>query len=261
MIYRRIACLSTESVETLYLLGAQDIVAGVSGFTVYPPQARKDKPKVSGFSTAKVERILAVDPDLVIGFSDLQAGIMHDLVKHGVEVHVYNHRDVAGIFRMVRSLAALVDRVEEGARLVALLEAQVTEARRTATRRARRPRVYFEEWDGPLISGIGWASEIVGIAGGDDCFPELACRSGAKDRIIGDPSEVIRRSPDIIVGSWCGKKFAPAHVMRRPGWEAIPAVRNSQLYEIKSADILSPGPTAITRGLKRMGQIIDKALT
>jgi iron complex transport system substrate-binding protein len=259
MTYRRIACLSTEAVETLYLLGAEETLVGISGFTVYPAKARKEKPKVSGFSTAKVERILAVDPDLVIGFSDLQAGIAQDLVKRGIEVHVYNHRDIAGIFRMIRSLGAMVGRGGEAARLAAQLEAEVEVARVRGDKRARRPKVYFEEWNDPLISGIGWVAEIVRIAGGEDCFPELSTHHGAKQRIIADPAEVIRRQPDIIVGSWCGKKFVPGHVLARPGWDAIPAVRAGRLHEIKSADILAPGPSAITRGLRQMAQIVEAA--
>lgn len=256
MIYRRIACLSTEAVETLYLLGAEDRLVGISGFTVYPARARKEKPKVSGFSSAKIERILAVDPDLVVGFSDLQAEIMRDLVKRGIEVHVYNHRDIEGIFRMIKSLGLLVDRKEAASVLIADLEEHIAEARRVASQRARRPKVYFEEWNEPLISSIGWVAEIVNIAGGEDCFPELSRHHGAKHRIIADPVEVIRREPDIIVGSWCGKKFVPEQLRARPGWDTIPAVRDGRLYEIKSADILAPGPSAITRGLKRMTEII-----
>lgn len=256
MIYERIACLSTEAVETLYLLGAQAQLVGISGYTVYPPQARKEKPKISGFSSAKIERILAVEPDLVIGFSDLQAEIIQDLVKRGIEVHVYNHRDIAGIFRMIRSIGALVERSATAAILIADLEERIAQAQQRASQRTGRPKVYFEEWNEPLISGIGWVAEIVDIAGGVDCFPELSGHHRAKERIIADPAEVIRRQPDIIIGSWCGKKFAPDHVLMRPGWDAIPAVRQRRLYEIKSADILSPGPSAITRGLKRMSEII-----
>jgi iron complex transport system substrate-binding protein len=259
MSYRRIACLSTEAVETIYLLGAEERLAGISGFTVYPPRARKEKPKVSGFSSAKIERILAVEPDLVIGFSDLQAEIMQELVKRGIEVHVYNHRDIEGILRMIRSLGALVDRAGTATMVVADLQERIAQARREAARRARRPKVYFEEWNEPLISGIGWVAEIVALAGGEDCFPELSRHPRAKERIIADPDEVIRRRPDIIVGSWCGKKFVPGQVFARPGWDSIPAVRDGRLYEIKSADILSPGPSAITRGLKRMAEIVAEA--
>lgn len=259
MNYRRIACLSTEAVETLYLLGAEDCLVGISGFTVYPARARKEKPRVSGFSSAKVERILAVDPDLVVGFSDLQAEIMQELVKRGIEVHIYNHRDIAGIFRMIRSLGALVNRAGTATMVIADLEERVAQARRESSRMSNRPKVYFEEWNEPLISGIGWAAEIVNLAGGEDCFPELSRHHRAKDRIIADPAEVIRRQPDIIVGSWCGKKFVPEHVLARPGWEAIPAVRERRLYEIKSADILAPGPSAITRGLKRMAEIVAQS--
>ena len=256
MNYRRIACLSTEAVETLYLLGAEDQIAGISGFTVYPARARKEKPKVSGFTTGKLEKILAVKPDLVIGFSDLQADLARDLVKAGIEVHVFNHRSVAGIFCMIETLGALVGKGLEAAKLCEALQERIVEARDSAKSLPRRPRVYFEEWHEPMISGIGWVSELIGIAGGGDVFGELASRHSAKERIIADGAEVIARAPDIIIGSWCGRKFQPDHVRARPGWQAVPAVRDGRLFEIKSADILAPGPTAITRGLKQLSQIV-----
>jgi iron complex transport system substrate-binding protein len=256
--YRRIACLSTEAVETLYALGAADTIAGISGFTVRPPQARREKPKISGFSSAKVERILAVQPDLVLAFSDLQADICRELAQHGLEVMLFNQRDVAGILRMVNTLSCIVERPLEGRRLVAQLQQQIDAVRERAARHARRPAVYFEEWDAPLISGIGWASELIGIAGGADAFPELAAQQRAKDRIIADADEVVRRAPDIIIGSWCGKKFRPDAVAARPGWDGIPAVRNGLLAEIKSPDILSPGPSAIQHGLPQLAAIIER---
>jgi iron complex transport system substrate-binding protein len=258
MTYSRIACLSTEAVETLYALGAQDAIAGISGFTVRPPEARRDKPKISGFSSSRIERIMAVKPDLAIGYSNLQADICRDLALAGVEVHLFNQHDVGGILRMVRSLAALVDRQEQGIALIARLQAIVDTAQQAASAWTVKPRVYFEEWNDPLISGIGWASELITIAGGVDVFAELAMHHGAKDRIIADPAEVITRAPDMIIGSWCGKKFQPASVAARAGWDRIPAVRNGFLAEIKSPDILSPGPSAITHGLPQIQALIAR---
>lgn len=255
MSYRRIACLSTDAVETLYLLGAEDSIAGISGFTTRPARARKEKPKVSGFSSANIDRILAVRPDLVVAFSDLQADIARDLVRAGIEVHVFNQRDLAGILRMIRSLAALVGTPDRGELLADDLQARLDTARARAGAMVRRPRVYFEEWNDPLISGIRWVSELIEVAGGEDCFAEESLRPGARERAIADPAEVIRRAPDIIIGSWCGKKFRPEQVCVRPGWAALPAVRDGQLHEIKSADILSPGPGAITEGLARIEHI------
>lgn len=256
--YRRIACLSTEAVETLYALGAEEHIAGISGFAVRPARARSEKPKISGFSSSKLERILAVEPDLVIGFSNMQADICRNLAAAGVEVHLFNQRDIAGILRMVRTLAALVDRQEAGERLIADLQAKVDAIRMDAQQWMARPKVYFEEWNDPLISGIGWVSEMIHIAGGDDVFEELASHSSAKQRIIADPMEVVHRAPDIIIGSWCGKKFQPDTVRNRTGWDSIPAVREGMVTEIKSADILSPGPAAITEGLTQIAALIRR---
>lgn len=256
MTYKRIVCLSTEAVETLYALGGEDRIAGISGFTTRPARARAEKPKVSGFSSSRIERILAVRPDLVIGFSDMQADICRDLAAAGVEVHLFNQRDVAGIFRMVHVLAALVGKQDAGSALVAELQAQIDATRTEASGRTRRPKIYFEEWNDPLISGIGWVSELAAMAGADDIFPELAGHASAKARIIADPDEVIRRAPDIIIGSWCGKKFRPESLAARPGWSGIPAVRNGMVAEIKSADILSPGPSAITEGLPQIAALV-----
>jgi iron complex transport system substrate-binding protein len=256
--YQRIACLCTESVETLYALGAEDCIAGISGFTVRPPRAREEKPKISGFSSSKLERILAVNPDLVIGFCNLQADICRDLAHAGVEVHLFNQRSVAGILHMVQVLAALVRRQEAGQQLVLELQNQINEVRAKSRKWTRRPKIYFEEWNDPLMSGIGWASEVIGIAGGDDAFPELAVHPSAKQRIIADPQEVVRRAPDIIVGSWCGKKFQPESLRTRPGWDAIPALQNNMVFEIKSADILSPGPSVINEGLRHMSSLIAR---
>ncbi|MGH8807306.1 MAG: cobalamin-binding protein [Noviherbaspirillum sp.] len=258
MIYQRIVCLCTEAVETLYTLGAEDAIAGISGFTTRPARARSEKPKVSGFSSSRIERILAIEPDLVIGFSNIQADICRELAAAGIEVHLFNQRDIAGILRMVQTLAALVDRRDAGQRLIAKLQAQVDAVRALAQGWAARPKVYFEEWNEPLISGIGWVSEMIRIAGGDDVFADLAAHSRAKQRIIADPQEVVRRAPDIIIGSWCGKKFRPETVCGRPGWDGIPAVRNQMVFEIKSADILSPGAAAITEGMPQLAALIAR---
>jgi iron complex transport system substrate-binding protein len=255
-LYKRIACLSTEAVETLYALGAEDCIAGISGFTVRPARARAEKPKISGFSSSKIERILAVEPDLAIGFSNLQADICRDLAKAGVEVHLFNQRSMAGILHMVRMLAAMVGRQQAGEALAVQLQGHLDAARERAAAWQRRPRIYFEEWNEPLMCGIGWVSEAIQLAGGDDVFADLAVRHDAGGRIVADPGEVIGRAPDIILASWCGKKFQPDSLRQRPGWEAIPAVRDGMLFEIKSPDILSPGPAAITEGLRQIGGII-----
>ncbi len=254
--YKRIACLSTEAVETLYALGAEDCIVGISGFTVRPARARAEKPKVSGFSSSKIERILAVQPDLVIGFSNLQADICRDLAKVGIEVHLFNQRSMDGILQMVRVLAAMVGRIEAGEALLLQLQQQIDAVRERASDTKPRPHVYFEEWNDPLMCGIGWVSEAIALAGGTDVFADLACHHDAGRRIIADPGEVIRRSPDIILASWCGKKFQPDSMRKRSGWEAIPALQHDKLFEIKSPDILSPGPSAITEGLRQIGDII-----
>jgi iron complex transport system substrate-binding protein len=255
---RRIVCLTEEPTETLYLLGEQDRIVGISGFTVRPPQARKEKPKVSAFISAKFDKIVALKPDLVLGFSDLQADIAAELIRRGLNVHIFNHRSVAGIFEMIRMLGAMVDAHDKAAQLIAGMRARLEQIQTSARQLARRPRVYFEEWDEPLISGIGWVSELIELAGGEDCFPELACESAAKRRIIADPLEVVRRTPDIIIGSWCGKKFRPESVAQRPGWDAAPAVQAGALYEIKSCDILQPGPAALTDGVRQLHEIVQR---
>jgi iron complex transport system substrate-binding protein len=257
-LYQRIACLSTESVETLYALGAEDCIAGISGFTMRPARARAEKPKISGFSSSKLERILAVKPDLALGFCNLQADICRDLAHAGVEVHLFNQRSVAGILHMITVLAAMVQREEAGRRLVAELQARIDAARAQAAQWTRRPVIYFEEWNEPLMSGIGWAAEVIELAGGSDAFPELSVHQSARDRIIADPMEVVRRAPDIIIGSWCGKKFQPAALKARAGWDRIPALRNDMVFEIKSPDILSPGPSVITEGLRQIGAMVAR---
>lgn len=256
--FKRIACLSTESVETLYALGAEDCIAGISGFTVRPARARKEKPKISGFSTGKLERILAVQPDLVIGFSDLQADLCRDLARAGIEVHLFNQRSIAGIFRMIATLASFVQKDEAGQRLTAQLQETVDQVRARAARGRRRPTIYVEEWNEPLMSGIGWIAEAIELAGGVDAFPDLSIHPSAKQRIIADPMEVVRRAPDMIIGSWCGKKFQPESVKARPGWSEIPAVKNDMVFEVKSPDILSPGPSVITHGLVQVAALVAR---
>jgi len=253
---QRIVCLTEETTETLYLLGEQHRIVGISGFTVRPPQARKEKPKVSAFTSAKIERIRELAPDLVLGFSDLQADIAADLVRAGIAVHIFNQRSVDQIFEFIRTLGALVGAVERTQVLLDELRAGVEAVAEAGRRLPWHPLVYFEEWDDPMISGIRWVAELVEIAGGRDGFAELSIEPGARQRIIADADEVIRRAPDLIVGSWCGKKFSPEKVAARPGWDAIPAVRNGQLREIKSCDILQPGPAALTDGLRHLHALI-----
>ncbi|HEX9138879.1 MAG TPA: cobalamin-binding protein [Steroidobacteraceae bacterium] len=255
---QRIVCLTEEPTEVLYALGEQQRIVGISGFTVRPPQARKDKPRVSAFTSAKIGRILGLRPDLVIGFSDLQADIAHDLIKAGVEVWISNHRTVDGILAYVLRLGAMVGAAAKALRLVRELERHIDRVRRAAAKLPRRPRVYFEEWDEPQICGIQWVSELIGLAGGEDIFRERATEALGRNRILADADEVIRRAPDIILGSWCGKRFAPTAVAARPGWQAIPAVRNGELHEIKSPLILQPGPAALTDGLDAMFKVFSR---
>ena len=229
---------------------------GISGFTVRPPEARRDKPKVSAFTSAKLDKIAALKPDLVLGFSDLQADIAADLVRRGIEVHVFNHRSVADIFRMIAMLGGMLGVEAKTRALMAELEVGLDRVRAAAAKLPRHPRVYFEEWDEPQISGIAWVSELVGLAGGVDIFPELAKQSLAKQRIIADPTEVVRRGPDLSLGSWCGKKFRPKSVAARPGWDSVPAVRDGELHEIKSSIILQPGPAALTDGVNAIHNLI-----
>lgn len=244
---RRIVCLTEETVETLYLLGEQDRIVGVSGYAVRPLQVRREKPRVSAFISADVPKILALDPDLVLGFSDLQAGIAADIVRAGVAVHVFNQRDITGILAMIRMLGAMVGAAERAERLADDYERRLAEIA-AAPRDGPRPKVYFEEWDDPLISGIGWVSELIGIAGGDDVFPELRFQQAAKDRIV-TPEAVIAAAPDVILASWCGKKVVAEKIRSRDGWRDIPAVRDDRIVEIKSPLILQPGPAALTDGL------------
>ena len=249
MFPSRIVCLTEEPTEVLYALGEEHRIVGISGFTVRPARARREKPKVSAFTSAKVGEIARLEPDLVIGFSDIQAEIAAALVKRGIEVWISNHRSVDGILGYIRRLGGMVGSQDAAERYAAGLERHLDEVRRRSAALPRRPRVYFEEWDEPPITGIRWVCELVRIAGGDDIFPERAECSLAKDRILADSDEVVRRSPDLILGSWCGKRFRPERVAARPGWHAVPAVRDGQLFEIKSPQILQPGPAALTDGL------------
>jgi iron complex transport system substrate-binding protein len=244
---RRIVCLTEETVETLYLLGEQERIVGVSGYAVRPPQVRREKPRVSAFISADIPKVLALAPDLVLAFSDLQADIVAELVRAGIAVHVFNHRDIAGILAMIRALGAMVGAADRAEKLAAGYERRLA-AIAAHERAAPRPRVYFEEWDDPLISGIGWVSELIEIAGGEDILPELRSKKAAKERII-SPDVVRDLAPDVILASWCGKKVVPDKIRQRPGWNEIPAVRNDRIVEIKSPLILQPGPAALTDGL------------
>jgi iron complex transport system substrate-binding protein len=251
----RIVCLTEETVETLYLLGEEARIVGVSGYAVRPARVRKEKPRVAAFISADVPKILALKPDLVLTFSDLQADIVAELIRANVAVHAFNQRDLAGILDMIRTLGALTGVAQKADGLAQSLAARVGAARERAARLSRRPRVYFEEWDEPMISGIGWVSELIEAAGGIDVFPELAQRKNAKDRVI-SANDIIAAKPDIIIGSWCGKKFVPAKVAARPGFAAVPAVAGGFLREIKSTLILQPGPAALTDGLDALCAIV-----
>lgn len=254
---QRIICLTEEPTEVLYLLGAQDRIVGISGFTVRPPQARVEKPKVSAFLSAKIDKILALQPDLAIGFSDIQASIAEQLIKAGVEVWIANHRSIDGIVDYVRRLGGLIGMAHAANILADQLAARVQSAQ-CSQRIGPKPKIYFEEWDDPQITGIRWVSELIIAAGGVDLFPEHATQSLARNRIIADPQEVVSRAPDIIIGSWCGKRFQPRSVADRPGWQSIPAVQNGHIYEIKSPLILQPGPAALTDGLDALIEIVAR---
>ena len=253
---QRIVCLTEEPTEWLYLLGEERRIVGISGYTVRPPRAREEKPKVSAYLSAKIDKIVELRPDCVIGFSDLQADIAAQLVRKGIQVTIFNQRSVAEIFSMMYQLAAMVGQVGRGLALIQAMQQRLLAIEQAARTLRRRPRVYFEEWHDPHISCIAWVSELVGIAGGDDCFPELAAQPMGKDRIIADGLEIVRRKPDIIFGSWCGKKFRPELVAARPGWENVPAIRRNQLFEIKSPEILQPGPAALTDGVEKLHRLI-----
>ena len=254
---QRIVCLTEEPTEVLYALGQQHRIVGISGFTVRPPQARQEKPRVSAFTSAKIDRILDLKPDLAIGFSDMQADIAQALIKAGIEVWISNHRSVEGILGYVLRLGAMVGAADRARDYVQQLQQRMAAVRQRVAQLPRRPRVYFEEWDEPQISAIRWVSELVDIAGGYDIFPARARASLGRERIVADPQEVVRAAPDLIIGSWCGKKFRPEKVAARPGWQTIPAVRDGELHEIKSPLILQPGPAALTDGLEALHAIVS----
>jgi iron complex transport system substrate-binding protein len=256
LLPQRIVCLTEETVETLYLLGQQHRIVGVTGYAIRPPQVRREKPRVGAFTSADIPKILALQPDLVLTFSDLQADIVAQLIRAGVAVHGFNQRDIAGILSMIRTLGALTGTLDKALSLIDLHRARM--AALQAHLPARRPRIYFEEWDEPMISGIRWASELIALAGGVDVFDGLSHAPAAKDRIVSS-AQVIAAQPDIIIGSWCGKKLRPEKIAARPGWSEIPAVRNGQIHEIKSPLILQPGPAALGDGLDAICAIIDKA--
>jgi len=257
---QRIVCLTEETTEWLYLLGEERRIVGISGFTMRPRRAREEKPKVSAFTSARIEQIVALQPDLVLGFSDIQADIAADLIRVGLPVLVFNQRSVAQIFEVLAQVAALVGATARGDSLLLQYRVRLGKMEQAVAAQLafgkRRPRVYFEEWDEPPISAIRWVSELIHIAGGQDCFPECAAAPLAKDRILADPMEVVRRAPDIVIGSWCGKKFRPERVMARAGWQDVPALRAGQLHEIKSVDILQPGPAALTDGVEQLHRIV-----
>jgi iron complex transport system substrate-binding protein len=239
------------------LLGEQERIVGISGYVVRPPQARREKPRVSAFTSANIDKILALKPDLVLTFSDLQADIVAGLIRRGLDVHAFNQRSIAGILDMIQTLGAMVDANERARKLVETLETRLAEARSRAARLPKPPRVFFEEWDDPLISGIGWVSELVEIAGGIDIFADRRNQGAAKDRVV-TVEEVVAREPDLIIGSWCGKKFRPERVATRAGFDRIPAVQHQDLHEIKSSLILQPGPAALTDGLSELERIIER---
>ena len=255
----RIVCLTEETVETLYLLGEERRIIGISGYVVRPPRARREKPRVSAFISADIPRILDLKPDLVLTFSDLQADIAVTLIREGVDVHAFNQRTVSEILDMISTLGALVGAPDRADQLTSELAGAITDARKRASQLLWRPKVYFEEWDDPMISCIGWVSELIEAAGGIDIFADRASCKSAKDRIV-TSEEIIRHEPDIIIGSWCGKKFRPDKVANRPGFDRIPAVRRGAVHEIKSPLILQPGPAALTDGLAALQAIVENTI-
>lgn len=254
---RRIVCLTEETTETLYALGAEDYIVGISGFTVRPAIARKTKPKISTYTEANLEKIIQLQPDIVLAWSDLQAPICQELIRAGVEVLCFNHRSIEGILNMIFRLGALVGKNREAERYLEQLMENIYDAEQRALKRKKRPKVYFEEWYDPLISGICWVSELIELCGGEDVFAENRVFQDAKRRIIANPDEVIVRQPDIMIASWCGKMFKPERVQNRVGWHTIPAVRDKRMVEIHSSVILQPGPAALTDGMKQILHIID----
>lgn len=252
---RRIVCLTEETTEWLYLLGEEDRIVGISGYTVRPRRARQEKPRVSAFLDGRIDRIVELRPELVVGFSDMQAELADKLIRAGLDVLITNQRSVEEIFNTLRLVAAIIGASAPAERWIAACRERHAAIARAADVWQRRPRVYFEEWDEPMISAIRWVSELITIAGGDDVFPELAARKMGRDRVIADPLEPARRAPDLIIGSWCGKKFRPERVAARAGWAEVPAVASGALHEIKSSDILQPGPAALTDGVEQLHRL------
>lgn len=255
---QRIICLTEEPTETLYLLGEQHRIIGISGFTVRPAQARKEKPKVSAFTSANIEKIIAMKPDLVIGFSDIQADIAKELIAKGITVWISNHRSVEEIYSFMVQLGSMVGKQEAALQLVNQFRLNIAKRCKANQAQKIKPKVYFEEWYDPIITGIRWVSELIGLAGGIDIFPEHQSASLAKDRVIADANEIAKRNPDIIIGSWCGKKFKKEQVVARENWNKINAVKNDYVFEIKSSIILQPGPAAVTEGAEQLAAIIEQ---
>ncbi len=255
----RIVCLTEETTETLYLLGEGDRIVGISGYTVRPPEARS-KPKVSAFINARFDKIEALKPDLILAFSDLQADIAAELIRRGHAVMTFNQRSIAEILRMIRTVGALVGRQDAAEALAASLERGLADIRQRGDSLPRRPRVFFEEWDDPLISGICWVDELIEIAGGDPLFPELRRASLAKNRIV-RPEDVLAKDPEVVIASWCGKAMKRRTIVEREGWDRMSAVRNGHIYEIKSTYILQPGPAALTEGVARLHECIARSVS
>lgn len=255
---RRIICLTEETTETLYLLGEEDRIVGISGYTVRPPEARR-KPKVSAFINAKFEKIMALEPDLVFAFSDLQADIARELIQRGVTVFTFNQRSVTEILQMILTVGRIVGCAEKAARLVARLQGGLDEIQHSAQRFPHRPKVFFEEWNDPLISGIRWVEELIELAGGEPLYPELRNHKVAKDRIL-NPSDVAARDPEVIIASWCGRAVKKSLIRERPGWSEVAAVRQGHIYEVKSTYILQPGPASLTEGIRQLHYLIARSV-
>ena len=254
----RIICLTEETTEALYLMEEDHRIIGISAYTMRPERARREKTKVSAYITARTEKILELKPDLVLAFSDMQADIVADLIKEGVQVHCFNHRSISETLQMIRTLSGLIGQPEKGEKLVTELQSNLASIQQQAAKLPVRPKVYFEEWFDPIITGIGWVSELIEIAGGIDCYQEFAKQSLAKNRIVADASDVIAKQPDIYIASWCGRKFDKEKVTSRDGWQDIPAIKNDDIYEVNSTDILQPGPAALTDGVAQLANIISQ---
>lgn len=254
----RIICLTEETTEALYLMEEDHRIIGISAYTMRPERARREKTKVSAYITARTEKILALKPDLVLAFSDMQADIVADLIKEGINVHCFNHRSISETLQMIRTLSSLIGKPEKGEKLVTELQSNLTNIQQQAAKLPIRPKVYFEEWFDPIITGIGWVSELIEIAGGIDCYQEFAKQSLAKNRIVADASDVIAKQPDIYIASWCGRKFDKEKVTSRDGWQDIPAIKNDDIYEVNSTDILQPDPAALTDGVAELARIIEQ---